>query len=165
MGSVRSRMIGLAAGIGLCGFAGCAIAQTSGGQTSAMSSQELQRLSNENAAILHRNFGPPPPQSSIPRTQHSRVPGFWKCTGADPSEPIRSAPNHQASRIGLTMNWVAAGPSTHGYTKLFLARGKTGYLDDRYIHPFFDKLAPGDTCTFEGVQANGLDLFDIGPAP
>ncbi|MDD2859500.1 MAG: hypothetical protein PHT60_15085 [Acidiphilium sp.] len=141
--------------------AGCAIAQTPGGPVKEMSPQELQKLSNENSAILHRNFGPPPPQSSIPLTQYTPVSGFWKCMGADPSKPIRSAPDKYAPKIGMTMNWVAAGPSMHGYSKLFLARGKIGYLNDRYIHPFFDKLAPGDTCTFEGVQTNGLDLFNI----
>lgn len=163
MNRLSFRTVAIFAVASLVVLGGSALAQTQDNQNIGALTKQLNKLSNENSAILHRNFGPPPPQSAIPKTQYTPVPGFWKCVGADASKPIRSAPDRNAPQIGLTMNWVAAGPSLHGYTKLYLARGKIGYLSDRYIHPFFDKFAPSDTCTFEGVQTNGLDLFDIRP--
>jgi hypothetical protein len=168
---MQVKNLGLASAMAIAAtlaIAGCATAQTppaSNVTNMGQLAQKLNKLSNENSAGEHRDFGPPPPQSSIPPTPYTPVAGFWKCMGADPVKPIRSEPTPSAPRIGLTMNWVAAGPSEHGYTKLYLARGKTGYLNDRYIHPFFDKYSPSSTCTFEGVQSNGLDLFNIRSAP
>jgi hypothetical protein len=145
-------------------IAGCATAQTPPAQNMTnmgQLAQKLNKLSNENSAILHRNYGPPPPQSSIPPTPYTAVPGFWKCMSVVPTKKIHSQPSSSSRSIGITFGWIAAGPDVDGFTKVYYHLGKIGYVNSKYVSPFYDKYAPTATCTFKGVQPNGVDLFDV----
>jgi hypothetical protein len=145
-------------------IAGCATAQTPPAQNMTEIghlAQKLNKLSNENSAILHRNYGPPPPQSSIPPIPYTAVPGFWKCMSSVPAKTVYSGPSASSPAIGITDSWVAAGPEVGGFTKVYYHLGKIGYVKSKYIHSFYDKFSPGTKCTFKGVQPNGVDLFDL----
>lgn len=164
MKSIGSRICVAAVAIGLISSAGCAVGQTPANQKPGLSMKQLDNLANENSAILHRNFGPPPPQSSIPHTQYTPVPGFWKCMSVDNYKHIYSRPATSSPPIGETFSRLAAGSNIGGFTKIYFARGKIGFVKSKYIHPFYDKYAPASICQFKGVQPNGIVLFDVGPA-
>lgn len=121
--------------------------------------KHLDQLANKNLSTTHRNWGPPPPQSSIPHTKFTPVPGFWKCMSVDNYKHVHSAPSASSPVVGITWGWLAAGPQIGAFTKVYLARDKIGYVRSTYIYPFHDKFAPTSTCTFEGVQPAGNNLF------
>lgn len=123
--------------------------------------RQLDHLSNENNALVHRNWGPPPPQSSIPPIKVTPAHGFWGCLSVDDYKHVHSAPSATSPVVGITYDWVAAGPATGQFTKIHIARGKVGYVRTSYLHPFHDKYAPKAICTFEGDQPSGLNLFNI----
>lgn len=84
--------------------------------------------------------------------------------GVDNYKHVYAQPNASSPIVGETYFYVAAGPDIGRFTKTYLARGKIGFVKSQYVHPFYDKYSPGSICTFEGVQPNGVDLFDVGPA-
>lgn len=164
---MQVKNFGLASAIAIAAtlaVGGCATAQTTPAPNMTnmgQLAQKLNKLSNENSALLHRNYGPPPPQSSIPPTPYTTVPGFWKCMSSVPTKTVYSGPSASSPAIGITDSWVAAGPEVGGFTKVYYHLGKIGYVKSKYIHSFYDKFSPGTTCTFEGVQPNGVDLFNL----
>jgi len=162
----KTKFLAALSGLALLASSGCALAQSETPPQPipphmGQEMKHLDQLSNENNALVHRNWGPPPPQSSIPPTQFTPAHGFWQCLSVDNYKHVHSAPSGSSAVVGITYGWLAAGPESGAFTKVHLARGKIGYVRSSYIHPFHDKLAPHAICTFDGDQPSGINLFDI----
>jgi hypothetical protein len=121
--------------------------------------QVLDQMSQDHPA---QDFGTPPPASSIPPTQAFAVPGLWVCRSTDKYQPIHAQPDTGSPVIAETHDWGAvSGAYENGFEKVLVNKDMTGYLAAQYIHPFHDAVDPSATCTFEGVQANGIPLLDV----
>jgi hypothetical protein len=121
--------------------------------------QVLDQMSQDHPA---QDFGTPPPQSSIPSTQAYSIPGLWVCKSYDLYKPIHAQPNADSPVIAITGRWGAVtGAEVNGYQEVLIHKGMYGYVSANYVHPFHNDVAPNTTCTFEGVQANGLPLLDV----
>ena len=159
MGSKRQNLLtGIAAACVVAALNLPAFAQQSA-PINQIPPQVLDQMSQDHPA---QDFGTPPPQSSIPPTQAYSIPGLWICRSFDVYQPIHAEPDANSPVIGTTLYWGAvSGADINGFEKVLIRKGKTGYLADKYIHPFHNQVAPNTTCTFEGVQANGLPLLDV----
>jgi len=162
----KTKLLAALSGLALLASSGCALAQSETPPQPipphmGQEMKHLDQLSNENNALVHRNWGPPPPQSSIPPIKVTPAHGFWGCLSVDDYKHVHSAPSAASPVVAITYDWVAAGPTTGQFTKVHLARGKIGYVRTSYLHPFHDKYAPKAICTFEGDQPSGLNLFNI----
>jgi hypothetical protein len=107
-------------------------------------------------------FGTPPPASSIPPTQAYSIPGLWVCKSYDVYKPIYASPDPNSRVIAKTGLWGAVtGAEVNGYQEVLIHKGMYGFVPAQYVHPFHNDVAPNTTCTFDGVQANGLPLLDV----
>jgi hypothetical protein len=151
----------LAVILGGCGALGLALPAVAQQSTplKEIPPQVLDQMSQDHPP---QDFGTPPPASSIPQTQAFPVPGLWVCKSTDHYEPIHAQPDASSPVIATTHDWGAVtGAYESGFQEVLVHKGMTGYLAAQYIHPFHDQVDPSATCTFEGVQANGLPLLDV----
>lgn len=119
--------------------------------------QQLQAISQAQSKAEHRNWGPPPPQSSIAMPKIYPLKGLWVCRSAPFGTPIYQRPSTSAKIIGRSIGWVAVGGAYVGsYQRVLVHRGEVGYMQRHFIKPFHDKLAPSATCEVQGTEKNGM---------
>lgn len=140
--------------LGAIGLTGAACAQ-------GFTPQELDRMSQRDSEGRVRNFGPPPPQSSIPQDVVHQPPGMWVCMGTDEYIPILASPEAGAPVLAKSVGQVAAGADKNGYTSVLVHEGKIGYVPKSAIKPYKNQFNPGATCSFMGVRQNGLPVFKV----
>jgi len=140
--------------VGIMGFTSAAFAQ-------GFTAQELDRMSKQNSEGRVRNFGPPPPLSSVPPDVVHQPPGIWVCMGTDEYIPILGTPQVGAPSIAQSMGQIAAGADKNGYTSVLVNEGKIGYVPKSAVKPYKNQFNPGATCSFLGVRQNGLPVFKV----
>ena len=126
------------------------------------SGQKLDQISRAQSDAHPINPGPPPPQSSVVQPKIYPLHGLWICKSTVAFKPIHVSPNHSSPRIGETSRWIAIhGVYINGYAHVISFSGKPGYVNRRYIKPFYDKFAPHASCIVQGVTANGAPMYDV----
>lgn len=146
------------AGVSLSMLGGQATAQQSNGFTP----QQLQQMwERDHQGQAPRNWGPPPPLSSVP-SQHLRQPNeLVVCMSIDQWESIYSGPSTTSAVIGKTPPEVAVkGASINGFVPVLFGPGRTGYVLAGEVRSFRSTIKPGLTCRVE-VRPNGSPVFDI----
>jgi hypothetical protein len=138
-----------------------AMAQQAGGYTPTP--QQLDQMSKERMqAIGPRNWGPPVPQSAVPKEDIRPSNQLLVCMSADPWKPVYSRPSTSSGEIGKTLPQVAAkGATVDGFVPILFGPGRTGYVPASEVRPFQSTLKPGSTCTISGVRINGSAVFDL----
>jgi hypothetical protein len=153
---MRVRIITASAVVCLACLAGQARAQQPGFTPQQLDEMSKQRMQ----AIGPRNWGPPPPQSSIPNETVLPTKQLWVCMSAEQWQPVYPQPNTSAPVIGKTMSQEAvSGRYVNGFARVLFGPGRIGYVPARELHPYVSKLRPGSTCTVEGVRPNGSPVF------
>ena len=145
----------------ICGLA--AVARPAEAQQSGFTPQQLDEMSKQRQqAVGPRDWGPPPPQSSLPK-ENLRPPNtLLVCMSADPWKPVYAQPNTSAPVIGKTLPQVAvSGRSVNGFVPVLFGPGKTGYVPEAEVRPFQSDIKPGLSCTISGVRPNGSAVFNI----
>jgi hypothetical protein len=146
------------AGLGLSVLGAQASAQQQGGFTP----QQLDQMSKERMKELGpRNWGPPPPLSSVP-SQNLHTPNrLVVCNSIKQWEPIYSKPSASSSVVGKTLPEVAViGPTVDGFLPVLMGRGATGYVPAGEVTPFRSTIKPGLACNVE-LRADGSPVYDI----
>ena len=144
------------AGLGMA-MAGQALAQQTGGFTPQQLDQMSKQRTEEQGP---RNWGPPPPQSSIPKQTVIPLTGLWVCMSAEQWQPIYASPSKSAAVIGKTLSQAAVGgKQINGFDPVLVRAGRVGYVPAGILSTYSSKLRPGSTCTVEGVSANGALVF------
>jgi hypothetical protein len=140
---------------------GPALAQQAG--TYTPTPQQLDQMSTERMqAIGPRNWGPPPPQSSIPQENLTQPQELLVCMSADPWKNVYASPSARSRVIGATLPEVAVkGREVDGFVPILFGPGRTGYVAANDVRPFQSKLKPGSTCTIVGLRPNGSAVFSI----
>ncbi len=156
----RIILAAVAAGL-LAGGVPHAQAQQRPGLQSGFTPQELDRMSQQRMQEMGRvDHGPPPPQSSLPRLQLFQPAEPWLCKGTEAWQPIYSAPSRSAAVIGKTLPAIAVGGrNVSGFSRILSNGGHIGYVPSETIHEYRSDVAPGTTCSVEGVRANGAPVF------
>ncbi len=147
------------AGVSLGVLGGPALAQQSGGftpqQLDEMSEQRMQELGP-------RNWGPPVPQSAVPKEDVRQPSQLLVCMSSDPWKNVYSAPSASSAVIGKTLPEVAVkGATVDGYVPILFGPGTTGYVPAAEVRPFKSTVKPGATCTIAGVRPNGAAVFRL----
>ena len=150
---MRSIVLSLIA-LGSIASAGAAAAQ-------GFTAQELDRMSQQNSEGRVRNFGPPPPISTISPDVVHHPAGLWVCMGTDEYVPILSAPQAGAPPIARSTGQVAAGADRNGFTSVLVHEGKVGYVPKSAIKPYKNQFNPSAACSFVGLRQNGLPVFTV----
>jgi hypothetical protein len=145
------------AGLSLSVLAGPVLAQQNGGftpqQLDEMSKQRMQELGP-------RNWGPPVPQSVVPKEDIRQPNELLVCMSADPWKNVYAAPNVSSGVIGKTLPEVAVkGATVKGFVPILFGPGRTGYVPAAEVRPFRSTVKPGATCTIAGVRPNGAAVF------
>lgn len=132
-------------------------------QQIGLTPQQLDEMSRQRQqAVGPRNWGPPPPQSSIPKENLRPTGTLLVCMSADPWQPVYAQPDTSAPVIGKTLPQVAvSGRSVNGFVPMLFGPGKTGYVPEAEVRPFQSDIRPGLSCTISGVRPNGSAVFDI----
>jgi len=135
-------------------------AQQRPGQQPGFTPQELDRMSQQRMEEMGPvDHGPPPP-SSLPRLQLFQPAEAWLCKGTEAWQPIYSAPSRSAAVIGKTLPAIAVGGrNVSGFSRILSNGGHIGYVPSETIHEYRSDVAPGTTCSIEGVRANGAPVF------
>ncbi len=155
--SVRISSMWTVATIGLVVLSVQARAQAPSGLTP----QQLDQMSKERMqAIGPRNWGPPVPQSMVPKETVLPTKELWVCMSAEQWQPVYSGPSKSSPVIGETLSQEAVGGRyVNGFARVLFGSGKIGYVPAGQLRPFSSKLRPGSTCTVEGVRPNGAPVF------
>jgi hypothetical protein len=157
---MRITMIAALAAVGFTATAAQAVAQQS---QPGFTPPQLDQMSKERQqAIGPRNWGPPPPLSSIPKQQLQQPSKLLVCMSTDAWQPIYGQPSSSASVIGKTLTEVAVdGRTVNGFVPILYGPGRTGYIPAKAVRPFHSDLNAGATCTISGLRPNGAAVFDI----
>jgi hypothetical protein len=157
---MRISIIAALAALGLATAIGPAQAQQS---QSGLTPQQLDQMSKERQhEIGPRNWGPPPPQSSIPKEILRQPTQLLVCMSADPWKPVYAHPSTAAAVIGKTLPEVAvSGRTVGGFVPVLFGPGRTGYVPADDVRPFRSEFNPGASCTISGLRPNGSAVFDI----
>jgi hypothetical protein len=157
---MRTTMIAALAAVSLTAIAAPTVAQQN---QPGFTPQQLDQMSKERQqAIGPRNWGPPPPQSSIPKEHLQQPSKLLVCMTTDAWKPIYGEPSASAPVIGKTLTEVAVeGRAVNGFVPILYGPGRTGYLPAQAVRPFHSDLNAGATCTISGVRPNGAAVFDI----
>lgn len=152
-----TRLIAVA-GVGMSVLSGAVFAQQSGGFTP----QQLDEMSKQRMWELGpRNWGPPVPQSAVPKEDIRPPRELLVCMSADPWRDVYQSPSQSAPVIGKTLPVVAVkGATVGGFVPILFGPGRTGYVPAREVRPFHSTLKPGSTCSIAGVRPNGAAVFD-----
>ena len=156
----RIILAAVAAGL-LAGGMPLAQAQQRTGQQPGFTPQELDRMSQQRMQEMGRvDHGPPPAQSSLPRLQLFQPAEPWICKGTEAWQSIYAAPSRSAPVIGKTLPAIAVGGrNVSGFSRILSNGGQIGYVPSETIHEYRSDVAPGTTCSVEGVRANGAPVF------
>ena len=148
------------AGLGFA-IGGQALAQQTPG--TPFTPQQLDQQSQERMnATGPRNWGPPPPQSSIPPEKLTQPDEMLVCMSSDPWKPVYSQPSSSGAVIGKTLLEVAVkGETVNGFVPILFGPGKTGYVPATEVRPFQSTIKPGLACSIAGLRPNGAAVFDI----
>jgi hypothetical protein len=157
---MRISVIAIWATVGLVALAGQSGAQQN---QSGFTPQQLDEMSKQRQEqIGPRNWGPPPPQSSIPKDTILPTKDLWVCMSTDAYQPVFAEPSTKAPVIGQTLTQVAvSGPYVDGFAKVLHYNGKVGYVPKNDIRPFKSEIKAGLSCSISGVRPNGTPVFDI----
>jgi len=131
-------------------------------QSNNFTPQQLQQMwERDHQGQGPRNWGPPPPLSSVP-SQHLRQPNeLVVCMSVDQWKPIYAHPSVGSRVVGETVQQVAVkGAEQNGFVPVLLGRGGTGYVPASEVRPFQSTIKPGLTCTVE-VRPDGSPVYDI----
>jgi hypothetical protein len=155
---MRISIITALAAIGLLVASGQAGAQQSG-----FTPQQLDQMSKQRMqATGPRNWGPPPPQSAIPKQDIRPSNRLLVCMSADPWKSVYAGPSSSAPVIGKTLPQVAvSGRTVDGFVPILFGPGKTGYVPQPEVRPFHSTVKAGLSCTISGVRPNGSAVFAI----
>src|SRR6266568_9490220 len=135
---LKTMMAGLmAAGLAAVVAQGPALAQTAQGQ-GGLTPQELDKLSQQRQEELGpRNWGSPPPQSTVAQPALHQPKSLLVCMGTDAWQPIYAKPSTGAAVIGKTLPEIAvSGRNIDGFTPIVYGAGRTGYVPASAVHPF-----------------------------
>lgn len=146
------------AGVSLSVLGGQVLAQQSGGftpqQLDEMSKQRMQELGP-------RNWGPPPPQSSVPSQNLHEPGGLVVCMSIKQWSPIYAEPSASSQVVGKTLAQVAVtGATVNGFVPILMGRGGKGYVPAGEVTPFRSTIKAGLTCNVE-LRADGSPVYDI----
>jgi len=157
---MRISIIAVLATGGLAVVAGRAGAQQN---QSGFPPQQLDEMSQQRQEqIGPRNWGPPPPQGSIPQDTILPAKDLWVCMSTDAYQPVFAEPSTKAPVIGQTLTQVAvSGPYVDGFAKVLHYNGKVGYVPKGEVRPFKSEIKAGLSCSIPGVRPNGTPVFDI----
>jgi hypothetical protein len=144
-------------GLGLA-VAGHAVAQQSGGFTP----QQLDQMSKQRMQETGpRNWGPPPPLSSVPAQNLHEPSGLVVCMSIKQWEPIYAGPSASSQVVGKTLPQVAVtGAAVAGFVPVLIGRGAKGYVPASEVTPFHSTIKPGLSCNVE-VRADGSPVYDL----
>lgn len=144
----------------LCLLAG-AVPQAHAQQRPGFTPQELDRMSEERTKVFGpANHGPPPPLSSVSKTQVFQPKEPWICKGTTEWQPVYSAPSLNAPTMGKTMDAAAVGGRPqNGFARILFPNGQIGWIPASSIHDYVSTVKPGGGCQVEGVRANGAPVF------
>lgn len=139
-----------------------ASAQSAPGQP-GLAPQELDKLSQQRQdEVGPRNWGSPPPQSTVPQPAVQQPNTLLVCMGTDPWQPVYAKPSASSALIGKTLLEVAvSGRNVNGFAPIVFGAGKSGYIPEASLHPYTSSTNPGVTCQVTGVQPNGAVVFTI----
>lgn len=148
------------AAIGAVVSAGPVFAQQAG--TYTPTPQQLDQMSKERMqAIGPRNWGSPPPASSIPAQNLRQPDGLVVCMSIKQWQPIYARPSATSSVVGKTLAQIAVkGAAVNGFVPVMLGRGGTGYVPASAVSPFHSPFKAGLTCSVQ-VRADGSPVYDI----
>jgi hypothetical protein len=131
--------------------------QPAGGFTPQQLDQMSQQRMQEEGP---RNWGPPPPQSSIQPDKIIPVDGLWVCMSAKQWQPVYASPSASSPVIAKTLSQAAVGGrEVNGFDPVLVRTGRIGYVAASNLSPFQSALRPGTTCTVEGVRLSGSIVF------
>ena len=149
----------MVAALGMAAMSVPAMAQQVGGYTPTP--QQLDQMSKERIQETGpRNWGPPPPQSSLPKEKIIPLNDLWVCMSAKQWQPIYASPSGSAAVIGKTLSQAAVGgKSVNGFDPVLVRAGRIGYVRASDVSPYSSQFRPGSTCTVEGVRPNGTLVF------
>jgi hypothetical protein len=155
---MRNTKLIVLAGVSLSVLGSQALAQQSGGftpqQLDEMSKQRMQELGP-------RNWGPPPPQSSVPPQNLHQPGGLVVCMSIKQWSPIYAKPNASSQVVGKTLPQVAVtGATVNGFVPILMGRGGKGYVPAGEVTPFRSTIKAGLTCNVE-LRADGSAVYDI----
>jgi hypothetical protein len=128
---------------------------------SGFTPQQLDQMSRDRQQeIGPRNWGPPPPQTSLPKETILPAKELWVCMSVAQWQPIYAAPNKSAPQIGKTLSQAAvSGRNVDGFARVLIGGGKIGYVPADQLRPYTSETRPGSTCIVEGVRPNGSPVF------
>ena len=145
------------AGLGLA-MAVQALAQQSGGFTPPQLDQMSKQRMEEQGP---RNWGPPPPLSSVPSQNLHDPNGLVVCMSIKQWQPIYAKPSASSAIIGKTLPQVAVtGAAVNGFLPVLMGRGAKGYVPASEVTPFHSTIKPGLTCNVE-LRADGSPVYDL----
>jgi hypothetical protein len=145
-------------GVSLGMLTGAAMAQQNGGFTP----QQLDQMSKERMQELGpRNWGPPVPQSAVPKEDIRPPTELLVCMSADAWKDVYETPSQSSPVIGKTLPVVAVkGATVKGFVPILFGPGQTGYVPANEVRPYQSTLKPGSACSIAGVRPNGAAVFD-----
>jgi len=154
---MRIQLIAAIAALGIASNAVEAVAQ------SDFTPQQLDQMSKERQQELgQRNWGPPPPQSTVPQDNLRQPSKLLVCMSTDAWKPVYGAPSKTAAVIGKTLPQIAvSGKNVDGFTPVVFGAGQTGYVPADEIRPFSSSVNPDATCSIAGLRPNGAVVFSI----
>jgi len=128
---------------------------------SGFTDQELERMSQERLRDMpKRDWGPPVPQSAVPRgPKLSPLPEPATCLSTtSEDEPILASPNFEAKRIGIAPGRIAAtGLHRGAFTKVLYTGTRTGWVATAHLVPFHATGGGSATlCFVSGVAPHGM---------
>ncbi|WP_264812326.1 hypothetical protein [Gluconacetobacter sacchari] len=142
-------------------FAYAASAQAQTSPTAA----DLDRLSQQHEAEMpHRDWGTPPPQSSIPRLPPPRplaAPAICMST-TNVSEDIHLRPDAHSPVIGTAAQQAAVTDvQRNGWRKVFYTATRAGWIPETDLIPFHPLVPTGSHhCVVTGARPNGVIVYD-----
>ncbi len=140
-----------------------AITLAGGAGAQGFTGPELDRMAKERLdSGAFRNFsaGSPPPTTSNRVPLHA-PPGIWICMSTNEYVPILSEPRTGSPVLGQSSGQIAAGADRGGYTSVLYHEGKIGWLPKAAVRPYHNEFNARATCTFAGLRADGLVMFNV----
>ncbi len=143
--------------LALAGLPAAGLAQSQTVPIPHFTNKQLDAIAKAQNAAHPERWGPPPPQSSVPQPVITPLKGLWVCKSAPAGTPIYASPSTSARVVGRSIGWVAEGTAgRHGFDRVLVRRGLTGYIEASKVTAFHDKLAPAATCQIKGTEPNGM---------
>ncbi|MDD2861894.1 MAG: hypothetical protein PHI71_12605 [Acidiphilium sp.] len=144
---------------------GCVYGQVPPKPGQVMSRQQLEQLqkeSDQRLQTMHLNLGHPVPQNQVHQPHIYPIKGLWVCKDVKEFEPIYAKPDKNSPIVARTTEYEAVGGKyVHGFAYILINDKISGYVQLKYVSPFYDKLSPSTTCQVVGVTANGSPDLDI----